>query len=157
MQHRETGVASSSTDRLRKPVEQRAQHVVGGRAGLVQGAVHGVATGRVRRQPAPSDAVEQRVDDGGAARPDAVEERRLAGAGGVDGLRVDVELGGVLEHVDGRRPVAGTRRLHQQRATADVHGRSDAERQRELEHFQVSALDTASRNATGALQPFAYC
>ena len=126
MQHCETGVASSSTDRLRKPVEQSPQHVGGGRTSLVQRAVDRVSTGSVRRQ-AVTAAVEQRVDDAGAARPDAVEERRLAG-GGVDGVRVEAQLGGVVEQVDGGRPVAGTSRLHQHRATAHVHRRTDSER-----------------------------
>ena len=141
MQHRETAVTSSTSDRLRKSVEQSAQHVGGGRARLVESAVDRVAAGGVRREPA-GRAGEQRVDDGRAARPDAVEDRRLAGAG-VDGVRVEAQLGGVLEQIDGRRSVAGAGRLHQHRPTADVHRRANSDRQRELENLQVAALHAA--------------
>ena len=140
MQRREPVVSPASTHRLREPVEQDPQYVAGG--GLVQGAVDRVAAGGVRRQARRATGVQQGVDDGRAAGPDAVEERRLAG-GGVGGERVEPERGGVVEEIDGGGAVAGAGGLHQQRPTADVDRRSDAERQRVLQHLQVAALDAA--------------
>jgi len=118
MQRSMTSLSSSSTDSLRKPIQQSPQYIDGSWARLAQRAVDRVPTSGVRREPKAA-VVEQGVDYRNAAGPHAVEERRLAG-GEVDGVRVELQFGSVVEKVDSRRTLAGAGRLHEDRATTHV-------------------------------------
>lgn len=97
--------AVPSTHGFWKPIKDRPYDVI--RPSL-QSDIEDVLPGAVRRQPQSAD-VDESGDDGSAARPRPVEERRLAA--GVDGGRVEPEGRTAVEQVDRGGLVAGPRRL----------------------------------------------